>query len=57
MKRSPHRVPTKPKSCAVIVYFPDKLIRLLDKATLKTKRDRSKFIRAAVEEKLKLTSS
>jgi hypothetical protein len=53
MKRSPRRIPTKPKSCAVLVYFPEELIRLLEAASIKTESERNKFICRAIEEKLK----
>jgi metal-responsive CopG/Arc/MetJ family transcriptional regulator len=57
MKKSPRRATAKAKSRAIIVYFPEELIRLLEAASLKTESDRSKFIRAAVEEKLKTIGS
>ena len=57
MKRSPRRASTKTKSCAVIVYFPQELIHLLDAAAIRTEDDRSKFICLAVQEKLKMVKS
>jgi metal-responsive CopG/Arc/MetJ family transcriptional regulator len=54
MKRSPRRASIKPKSCAIIVYFPQELVHLLDAAAIKTDSDRNKFICAAVQEKLKM---
>lgn len=55
MKSTSRRISTKNKSCAVIVYFPQELIHLLDTAAIETENDRSKFICQAVQEKLKKT--
>ncbi len=52
MKRPPRRTSAKARSCAVIVYFPEELIHLLETAAITTKSDRNKFICQAVQEKL-----
>lgn len=52
MKRPPSRAPAKGKFRAVMVYFPQELIPLLDAAVVKTESNRSKFIRQAIQEKL-----
>jgi metal-responsive CopG/Arc/MetJ family transcriptional regulator len=57
MKRLPPRAPAKGKFRAVMIYFPQELIPLLDAAVVKTKSNRSKFIRQAVQEKLVVESS
>jgi len=57
MKRHPSRAPAKGKFRAVMVYFPQELIPLLDAAVVKTESNRSTFIRQAVREKLFMESS
>lgn len=49
MKRGPV---TKSNSKQVLVWFPDPLISLVDSAVSQLDTDRSKFIRAAVREKI-----
>jgi len=57
MKRSPRRAPAKGKFRAIVIYFPQELIPLLDAAVVKTEGNRSKFIRQAVQEKLVMKNS
>jgi len=57
MKISRRPVSTKAKSRAIIVYLPQELIPLLDKAAIRTDSNRSKFICLAVQEKLGMTRS
>jgi metal-responsive CopG/Arc/MetJ family transcriptional regulator len=52
MKRPTRRSHTKGKFRTIIVYFPAELVPLLDAAVIKSKSNRSKFIRQAIREKL-----
>lgn len=52
MSTKPKKFSSKAASKAVLVYFPNEIMPVIDRAVGQVDLDRSKFIRAAVREKL-----
>jgi metal-responsive CopG/Arc/MetJ family transcriptional regulator len=57
MKKPQRGGVTKANSRAIIVYFPNAVLPLIDEAVANADTDRSKFIRSAVRQKLGLTKA
>lgn len=53
MKRPQRQVPSKAKSRTIIVYFPLRIISMLNAAAIATEKDRNEFICLAVREKMR----